>query len=1137
MNSDYPTSADPTEEGGSNPPLEWIAEPTELDSVGGVSGDSSELAKVFDAFLIKVRAGESPDPQQLIDENPTLADKLKVCLEVLHLSDHLAVSPGRADAGLGTPARLGDFRILRSIGRGGMGIVYEAEQASLARRVALKVLPIVSALDPKHLQRFQIEARAAAQLHHPHIVPVFAIGSDRGIHYYAMQLIDGRTLAQWITSARHERKKEDSSSSNPGSQPDFFRFAANLGLQAAEALDHSHARGVLHRDIKPANLLIDAKENLWVSDFGLARLKDGGDLTRTHETPGTMRYMSPERVLGRGDIDERIDIYGLGATLYELLLLRPAYDGHDTQELLRQIAQDEPVPLRRVSPNIPVDLETIVHKAMARNPADRYLSARELAEDLRRFLEGDAIKARRPHPLKKAERWAVRHRVAMMLGVPLIVLAAIVSALILGNRSLSRQAAERLRLARYEEDVSSAAQFLQRNDLSQAVSLLSHHRDASGSDDLRSFPWYLLWNRCHPRASMRVMEGHKGEARHVLFSPDRRTLASCGLDGTFRLWEFETGRLIRTVQAQDGEVNDMSFSPDGSLLATVGGDGEIKIWNVSDGSLRTTLEKQVEWVTAVVFSGPEELITGRRDGLVQFWNLKTGKAEKKLYEIVTNLEGLSLSPDGKTLVAAVRSGPAFAWDVKSSEMIFRLDPGSVGNAFPGRTSYVRKLPNNDDDPKAIRSSTFSHDSKTIAVACADGLIRLWDVEKRALKGELRGHVHEALGVTFSPDDRVLASCGTDGLVRLWDPQDGTQLDEFQTDVWKIGSIEFSFDGRLLATANFDGKIQLWNPSASGYRVALNKPPAGTIPMGFSAHGDILTLNRWDGALTTWSRDSGRELKTDHIPPPGIQAFPVTTPDGKFLVVLDNKRDLTVWEIGEDPPRVAYRLSESHKKDIAQTGYLTAVGLAPNAANIALVQPRKGVVLWNPKSDEIRRSPSAQTGFVTFSYDGRFLIATENTRPIRWDLETGAITRTDDPGHRPVPAPINSLAISPDNRIVVTGGYDQIIKVWDAKTLKLLSNLVGHRGNVCALAFSPDGRTLASGGGDHVVKLWSIRSGQEILTLEGHTDNVCSLRFSPDNTLLLSRSVDFSDRPEEIFLWLAPRDQRGAKAKLASSSPP
>jgi tetratricopeptide (TPR) repeat protein/serine/threonine protein kinase len=352
---------------------------------------------------------------------------------------------------------LGDFRIVREVGRGGMGVVYEAEQISLRRRVALKVLPFAATMDPRHLQRFQNEAQAAACLHHTNIVPVYFVGCERGVHFYAMQFIDGQPLSELIRQlARGSTAPEERTTpctSPPGETPatsptvraignaspltpegkrgrEYFRRVAELGVQAAEALDHAHQLGIVHRDIKPGNLMLDGRGNLWVADFGLAQVQHSeANLTLTGDLVGTLRYMSPEQALAkRVVLDHRTDIYSLGVTLYELLVLQPAFPSNDRQELLRQVAFEEPRRPRRLNKVIPMELETIVLKAMEKRPQDRYATAQTLADDLRHWLEDRPIRARRPSLAQRLARWSRRHKplvasVAAALVVGLAVLA------------------------------------------------------------------------------------------------------------------------------------------------------------------------------------------------------------------------------------------------------------------------------------------------------------------------------------------------------------------------------------------------------------------------------------------------------------------------------------------------------------------------------------------------------------------------------------------------------------------------------------------------------------------------------------------------------------------------------------------
>jgi tetratricopeptide (TPR) repeat protein len=328
-----------------------------------------------------------------------------------------------------------------------MGIVYEAEQLSLGRRVALKVLPFAATLDARQLQRFHNEARAAAGLHHEHIVPVHGVGCERGVHFYAMQFIDGTTLAEMVRGLRHEINgpasppdaRPDADATTPpavarptaGSRPldkAHFRRVAELIAQAADALEYAHSVGVVHRDVKPGNLMLDASGKLWVTDFGLAKQEAVASLTVSGDLVGTLRYMSPEQALAKHNlVDHCTDVYSLGATLYELLTLRPAVDGPDKEEILRRIAFEEPTAPRRLNRAIPVELETIVLKALEKAPQDRYATAQELADDFRRFLEDRPIRVRRPSVVQRLLKWARRNRAVVAAAA--IVLVIVVMAL------------------------------------------------------------------------------------------------------------------------------------------------------------------------------------------------------------------------------------------------------------------------------------------------------------------------------------------------------------------------------------------------------------------------------------------------------------------------------------------------------------------------------------------------------------------------------------------------------------------------------------------------------------------------------------------------------------------------------------
>jgi len=411
-----------------------------------------DLACIVDELVEHMESAQPLDLEAYVAKYPDHADQLRQLIPALEQLVELG-SPAEDDdvehefgGPVGrhlTTRALGDFRIIREIGRGGMGVVYEAEQLSLGRSVAVKVLPFAAILDSQQLQRFKNEAHAAAQLKHANIVGILFVGAERGVHFYAMDLVDGRDLSRVIAAMRKPQSLEAAGSegktgrdgdqsdqclgSKPATQSDtvpvaalstvwsnrdakYFQFVARLGIQAAEALDFAHRMGIVHRDIKPSNLLVDVNEHLWITDFGLAVTPTEGNLTVSGDLPGTLRYMSPEQAAGdRTILDHRTDIYSLGATLYELATLQPAFPGHDRQLLLRQIAEVEPVAPRRLEREVPTDLETIILKAMAKEPSSRYATAQQFADDLRRYTEDKPIVGRRPSLVSRAAKWTRRN--------------------------------------------------------------------------------------------------------------------------------------------------------------------------------------------------------------------------------------------------------------------------------------------------------------------------------------------------------------------------------------------------------------------------------------------------------------------------------------------------------------------------------------------------------------------------------------------------------------------------------------------------------------------------------------------------------------------------------------------------------
>ncbi len=422
-------------ERGSRSAFDQMMDP-DAPSIGDSQFDQ-RLASLLDNYLRAMEAGTPVDIEEFVSQYPKYAEELREYLSGLNLLNlgFSEITPASnsndetsdEETSNDERGRLGDYDIIREVARGGMGVVYEAHQISLDRRVALKVLPFAAMLDKRQIIRFENEARAAAQLHHPHIVPVYGVGCDRGVHYFVMQFINGQSVHELLDVHKQPPNDADEGqrSTNTTQSKPSPRDVVRLGIQAANALKAAHQCGVVHRDIKPSNLMLDERGELWITDFGLARCQTDQHITRSGDLIGTLHYMSPEQVRGGAIADPRMDIYSLGVTLYEMVTLRRPFEDTTTNTsmigahagVLRQIEHGACKPVRHWNPSVPRDLENVIAKAMAVEPADRYQTAGELEEDLRRFANGEATQAKPPSAALLLSRWAARNRRLVMVSI------------------------------------------------------------------------------------------------------------------------------------------------------------------------------------------------------------------------------------------------------------------------------------------------------------------------------------------------------------------------------------------------------------------------------------------------------------------------------------------------------------------------------------------------------------------------------------------------------------------------------------------------------------------------------------------------------------------------------------------------
>jgi WD40 repeat protein/Flp pilus assembly protein TadD len=746
---------------------------------------------------------DDPHATTTVDEGP-------------HGAEAPAALPG------GTRVRyFGDYELIRELGRGGMGIVYKARQISLNRPVALKMIKSAALAGEDELRRFQNEAEAVATLDHPHIVSILEVGKYDGQRYFTMKLIGGTSLNRKLTDYVADP-----------------RAAAKLLKHLAEAVHHAHQRGILHRDLKPANILLDARGEPFVTDFGLAKRREGdSELTLSGAILGTPAYMAPEQASGRrGAVTTAGDVYGLGAILYATLTGRAPFEGDSVQETLEQVRNSAPSAPSKINPRVPRDLETICLKCLEKDPGRRYVSADGLASDLKQWLAGEPIAAR---PVGNAARfWMWCRRRPVIAGLTGAVVVAVVGGLIgtslgwltaLEAQAKEREQTELAGQRLYDARMNLVQQHWEDSNGPLVQQGLDEQLPANqGGIDRRGFEWFY-WQRTMSSAHI-TLKGHTDSVLSVAFSPDGRRIASASWDGTVKVWDTSAGQEIRTLVGHTGEVWNVAYGPDGHHLASASSDGTVKLWDTAAGQEFRTLKGHTGPVYSVAYSPDgHRLASASSDGTVKLWDAATGRVIRTLKGYATGV-GVAFSPDGRRIASASVDQTVKLWDTATGQEIRTL----VGHT------------------NALLSVAFSPDGRRIASASVDQSVKLWDAATGQPTLTLTGHASGVNSVAFSPDGQRLASASGDRTVKLWDAATGQEIRTLTGGhAFIVQSVAFSADGRRLASASEDGTVKLWDAATWQDVLTLKGRTGGVRSVAFSPDGQRLASASQDGTVKIW----------------------------------------------------------------------------------------------------------------------------------------------------------------------------------------------------------------------------------------------------------------------------------------------
>jgi WD40 repeat protein/serine/threonine protein kinase len=1199
------------------------------------------LGQIADEFVEAFRQGQRPSVEEFAHRYPAHADDLRDMLPALVLMENAKAPDDASDQrhqakALAVAAllqQLGDYQILREVGRGGMGVVYEAQQLSLGRHVAIKVLPNHALLDPRQLGRFQREARAAARLHHTNIVPVFGVGEQDGLHYYVMQFIPGLGLDTVLDELRRLRRPpgkpkpprrdapcrptnatpeisaadvahalltgefrqpkpagdlttapdapaagadlaasaqgrsadtsaiirlpgqtDTSALSELGSQ--YWQSIARIGLQVADALAHAASQGILHRDIKPSNLLLDDTGNVWVTDFGLAKAaSDSDNLTHTGDIVGTLRYMAPERFQGQGDL--RSDIYSLGLTLYEMLVLRPAFDEADRNRLVKQVMHDEPARPRKLNPDVPRDLETVVLKAIARDPAHRYQTPAEMADDLKRFTEDRPVQARRIGNAEKLWRWCRRNPGLAVLGGALaavLVLATVASLLAAGYFNRLRwseaQAAQSERDARRKAEEAgnearrrgeAEAQARESRQRLTQMSVANGTRLLDDGDLFGALPWLTealaldqgdraREERHRTRIAATLAQTprlvhlwqHDREVERVAFSPDGRRIVTASRDHTARIWDANTGAAVTPPLRHGDIVWRAAFSPDSRRVVTASRDGTARVWDASSGQAAGPALRHDASLEDASFSPDGRWVaTAGVDGAARLWDAVTGQQRTPPLKHASWLHSVAFSPDGRHVVTASHDNTARIWDAATGQP----------TAPPLRHAA------------AVKSAAFSPDGRQVLTASEDHTARLWDAATSQPVNSPLEHGDRLLRAEFSPDGRYVSTCSFDTTARVWDAatgrpvtpplkhRDSVQSAHFSPDGryvlthskdhtarvweaatgepvtsplrhnWLVTSAAFSPDGRYVVTASADWTVRLWEIAGRGEASLTVRHNQEVWHAAFSPDGRLLVTASADGAAQVWSAVTGRPV-TGPLRHQGAVRHVCFSADGRRVVTAGADHTARVWDArtGREliPPL-------KHPRSVVQATFSQEGDRVLTASTDGTAQ------VWDAHTGAslgAQMKHREQLFSAAFSPDGRRIVTASGDGTARvWDAATGA-PRTPPLQHQ---GPVEEASFSPDGRRVVTASADYTARVWDAETGTPITDPLRHGAGVATASFSPDGRRVVTGSRQGTARVWDADTGAPVTPPLKHGKGQIRVAFSPDGRRVATGGGDYDAR--------------------------